>query len=206
MQKKRNCYFELIVSQMSYCVSAARLLRETLCGLEINGIEPYRQKMHELERSADKAQRELLVKLSNEFITPIDREDIVRLVQLIDDITDALDEVTLDIYMYHITSAPDGAVRLSDAVGSCVEALYEAVSALHGFKKPEPLNRLIARVSELESEADGIYSEAVHGLFASEPDTRALIGIKAVYEELESCCDLCEHAADVIAQVIIKNT
>ena len=28
----------------------------------------------------------------------------------------------------------------------------------------------------------------------------------AVYECLENCCDLCEHAADVIDQIIIKNT
>ena len=35
---------------------------------------------------------------------------------------------------------------------------------------------------------------------------KTLLGTKAVYEGLESCCDLCEHVADVIEQVIIKNT
>ena len=31
-------------------------------------------------------------------------------------------------------------------------------------------------------------------------------GSKAIYESLENCCDLCEHASDVIEQIIIKNT
>lgn len=32
------------------------------------------------------------------------------------------------------------------------------------------------------------------------------MGSKAVYDSLENCCDLCEHAADVIEQIIMKNT
>ena len=37
-------------------------------------------------------------------------------------------------------------------------------------------------------------------------DGRTLLDTKAVFESLESCCDMCEHATDVIEQVIIKNT
>lgn len=38
-----------------------------------------------------------------------------------------------------------------------------------------------------------------------EADAKTLIGHKEIYDSLEECCDLCEHAADVIEQ-IIKNT
>lgn len=61
-------------------------------------------------------------------------------------------------------------------------------------------------MNDIEGEADEVYVDASYRLFAVPADCRVLMGSKAVYESLENCCDLCEHAADVIEQVIIKNT
>lgn len=57
-----------------------------------------------------------------------------------------------------------------------------------------------------EGEADEIYTEAIHKLFVTESDFRTLLGARGIYDSLEACCDLCEHAADIIEQVVIKNT
>ena len=75
---------------------------------------------------------------------------------------------------------------------------------LHGWAGP--LHALLVRVNDIESEADTIYTEAIHSLFGSSIDYKTLLGAKTVYEGLEHCCDLCEHAADVIEQIVIKNT
>ena len=155
---------------------------------------------------ADEVHHDILNKLSTEFITPIDQEDILRLVQIIDDITDAIDEVILDIYMYHMERIPAKIRELSKIVNKCVKALNEAVAELKNFKKSEALRTFLINVNDIEIEADQIYIEAIYELFGSESVGKNLIGTKAVYEGLENCCDLCEHAADVIAQVVIKNT
>lgn len=206
MARKNNDYFKLLEQQTSYCVAASHLLEETLCQFQATHINTYRERMHELEHEADKIHHDILSKLSTEFITPIDQEDILHLVQIIDDITDALDEVILDFYMYHIDTVPEKAPELSKIVSRCVHSLHEAVCELKGFKKPENLRNLLIRVNDIEVEADTLYTNAIHSLFASTTDVRTLLGAKAVYERLERCCDLCEHAADVIEQVIIKNT
>lgn len=206
MAKKSNDYFELIKKQTSYCVEASNLLEEILCKFSPDSVNAYRQKMHEIEHTADSIHHDILKRLSTEFITPIDQEDILGLVQIIDDITDALDEVILDVYMYHIDVIPEKTGELSQVVNKCVKALYEAASELRSFKKPEHLQTLLVKVNDIEIEADNIYVEAMHKLFGSDTDGKTLLGAKAVYEGLENCCDLCEHAADVIAQVIIKNT
>lgn len=206
MAKKSNDYFELIKKQTSYCVEASNLLEEILCKFSPDSVNAYRQKMHEIEHTADSIHHDILKRLSTEFITPIDQEDILGLVQIIDDITDALDEVILDVYMYHIDVIPEKTGELSQVVNKCVKALYEAASELKSFKKPEHLQTLLVKVNDIEIEADNIYVEAMHKLFGSDTDGKTLLGAKAVYEGLENCCDLCEHAADVIAQVIIKNT
>ena len=173
MAKKSNNYFELIKKQTSYCVEASNLLEEILCKFHAESINAYRTQMHEIEHTADEIRHDILNKLSTEFITPIDQDDILRLVQIIDDITDGLDE---------------------------------AAGELKNFKKPGPLHALLVRVNDIESEADTIYTEAIHSLFGSSIDYKTLLGAKTVYEGLEHCCDLCEHAADVIEQIVIKNT
>lgn len=205
-KKKNNDYFELMKQQTAYCVEASNLLQEILSSFNPDSISIYRQQMHEIEHKADTIHNEILDKLSTEFLTPIDQEDILQLVQIIDDITDELDESILDIYMYHLNAIPEGTVELSKIVNKCVKALDDVMSELKNFKKREPLRSLLMRVTEIETEADGIYTEAVHNLFGSNVDMKTLLAAKEIFESLESCCDLCDHAADVVAQVIIKNT
>ena len=206
MAKKQNDYFELIQKQSAYCVEASNLLEDILCKFNADSVETYRTQMHGIEHQADEIHHDILKKLSTEFITPIDQEDILRLVQIIDDITDALDEVIMDVYMYHIDVISERTADLSRIVNQCVKALHEATAELKNFKKPEKLRGLLIKVNDIEIEADGVYMESIYALFGSDLDGKALLGAKAVYEGLESCCDLCENAADVIEQVIIKNT
>ena len=206
MAKKNNDYFKLIEQQTSYCLEASNLLEEILCKFNADSINVYRTKMHEIEHAADRIHHDILNKLSTEFITPIDQEDILRLAQIIDDITDALDEAVMDFYMYHIDSVPTKAAELSKIVNRCVRALHEAAGELKNFKKPTTLLSLTVKVNDIEAEADAVYTEAIYELFGSSVDARTLVGTKEVLESLESCCDLCEHATDVIEQVIIKNT
>ncbi len=206
MARKNNDYFKLIQQQTSCCLEASNLLEEILCQFHGDSIQVYRTRMHEIEHAADRVHHDILNRLSTEFITPIDQEDILRLAQIIDDITDALDEVVLEFYMYHIDSVPARAAELSQVVNRCVRALHEAAGELKNFKKPAALRALVVKVNDIEAEADGVYTEAVYELFASPTTDRQLLGAKAIFESLESCCDLCEHATDVIEQVIIKNT
>lgn len=106
MSKKGNDYFSLIQSQTEFCVRAAEMLEEILSSFDSSKVNEYRENVHRIENDADEVHHEILKKLSVEFITPIDQEDILHLVQIIDDITDALDEVMMDVYMYHVDSIP----------------------------------------------------------------------------------------------------
>lgn len=206
MAKNRNDYFSLIEEQLSHSVRASELLREILSNVTSENIQAYKERMHEIEHLGDDIHHSILSRLSAEFITPIDQEDILHLVQLIDDITDALDEVVLELYMFDVRRVPDTAPMLGEKVDECVKALYAAGAELRNFKKPEQLRRHLIEVNARESEADEIYTEAIHKLFVTESDVRILLGSKSIYDSLEGCCDLCEHASDIIEQIVIKNT
>ena len=206
MAKIKNDYFKLIEQQVEYCVQASDFLTEFLSDYTPAKIAEQREKMHAIEHAADILHHDILTRLTAEFITPIDQDDILRLVQIIDDVTDALDEVVLDFFMYHIDQVPAHALETSRIVNRCVKALYAAAKELRNFKKPDTLRPLLVEVNNMESEADTAYIHAIHQLFAADVPQKALLAHKEVYESFEECCDLCEHAADVIEQIIIKNT
>lgn len=159
--KKNNDYFKLLEQQVSCSVEASNLLEKIFCEFDPGKITAYMDQMHAIEHAADDVHHDILTKLSVEFITPIDQEDILRLVQIIDDITDALDEVIMEFYMFHIDQVPEKAAELSKIVNRCVSALYEAAGELKNFKKPHALRSLLIKVNDIETEGDTLYTDAI---------------------------------------------
>lgn len=206
MAKKTNEYFLLIEQQAAICVEAAALLENILTEYSAAGMAVRRVEMHAVERRADCICHDIRNRLSAAFITPIDQEDILRLAQLLDDVTDALDEVALECYMFRLAELPAGAPAFAGLTRRCVGKLCEAAIELRNFRSSGRLRALLAEVNTLEEQADDAYATAIHDLFAEDAAPRTLIAGKAIFDCMEACCDLCGHAADVMDQIIIKNT
>lgn len=206
MAKKTNEYFLLIEQQAAICVEAAALLENILTEYSAAGMAVRRVEMHAVERRADGICHDIRNRLSAAFITPIDQEDILHLAQLLDDVTDALDEVALECYMFRFAELPAGAPAFAGLTRRCVGKLCEAAIELRNFRSSGRLRALLAEVNTLEEQADDAYATAIHDLFAEDAAPRTLIAGKAIFDCMEACCDLCGHAADVMDQIIIKNT
>lgn len=206
MAKKTNEYFLLIEQQAAICVEAAALLENILTEYSAAGMAVRRVEMHAVERRADGICHDIRNRLSAAFITPIDQEDILHLAQLLDDVTDALDEVALECYMFRLAELPAGAPAFAGLTRRCVGKLCEAAIELRNFRSSGRLRALLAEVNTLEEQADDAYATAIHDLFAEDGAPRTLIAGKAIFDCMEACCDLCGHAADVMDQIIIKNT
>lgn len=206
MAKKTNEYFLLIEQQAAICVEAAALLENILTEYSAAGMAVRRVEMHAVERRADGICHDIRNRLSAAFITPIDQEDILHLAQLLDNVTDALDEVALECYMFRLAELPAGAPAFAGLTRRCVGKLCEAAIELRNFRSSGRLRALLAEVNTLEEQADDAYATAIHDLFAEDAAPRTLIAGKAIFDCMEACCDLCGHAADVMDQIIIKNT
>lgn len=206
MAKKTNEYFLLIEQQAAICVEAAALLENILTEYSAAGMAVRRVEMHAVERRADGICHDIRNRLSAAFITPIDQGDILHLAQLLDDVTDALDEVALECYMFRLAELPAGAPAFAGLTRRCVGKLCEAAIELRNFRSSGRLRALLAEVNTLEEQADDAYATAIHDLFAEDAAPRTLIAGKAIFDCMEACCDLCGHAADVMDQIIIKNT
>ncbi len=199
-------YFSIMEKQVECSLKAGELLKTILDGYTLEKLTASRAEMHAIEHSADTVRHEALLKLARDFITPIERDDLLALVQILDDVTDAIDEVAIDLYMYCIDSLPLAVGGLVDVMLDCVRSLKSAVAEFRNFKKTDKLMPLLIAVNTAEGKADSVYIEAMHELFAKPFDPKRAVGIKEIYNSLELCCDLCEHAADVIENAVMNNT
>jgi uncharacterized protein Yka (UPF0111/DUF47 family) len=60
-------------------------------------------------------------------------------------------------------------------------------------------------VNEFEEEGDKLFVENMHRLY-QEDNVHTIISWRKIYECLENCMDTCEHAADIVSTVMMKNS
>ena len=60
------------------------------------------EKAHAIEHKGDDINHDIFRNVATDFITPIDREDIIGLAQALDTIIDELEEVIQRFYMYDV--------------------------------------------------------------------------------------------------------
>jgi uncharacterized protein Yka (UPF0111/DUF47 family) len=204
-KKKDNFYFLGFIRLVDYSCQAADLLREIIYDYDGTKLSALKEKMHSIEHSADLEKHILIEKLVKEFITPIEREDIISIAQKIDDVTDAIEDVLLKLYMFNVQEIKDVLKEFTDVVCQCCQGLSVAVKEFYNFKHSNTLKDAIIEVNRLEEVGDRIYTEAVRKLFVESKDSTHLLIWEQMFYRFEKCCDSCEEVADAIETVIMKN-
>ena len=62
------------------------------------------------------------------------------------------------------------------------------------------------RINDLEEKCDHLYIEGMRTLYIGDEDALTVIAWRDIYSYLERCMDACEHAADIVEAVIMKNS
>ena len=205
-RKKDHDYFSMLVDGVSYACSAAELLHNDLQHFEPDKLPQHIDEMHKIEHTADLAKHDMLEKLLKEFITPIDREDILELAGAIDDVTDSLEDVLLRMYMYNITALREEALQFSTIIIQCCSEMKTMMEEFSNFRKSKKIKDTIIEINRLEEEGDKLFTQALHRLYASPNDPTEIMVWTSLYDQLEHCCDLCEDVADVVERVILTNS
>jgi predicted phosphate transport protein (TIGR00153 family) len=167
--------------------------------------EAHAQNVNSLEKKADKVTHETIQLLHQTFVTPLDRDDIHKLISSMDDILDLMEDVAECVVLYDVREVTDAARKLAEIGVNCAEKVKTAVGMLANLDNSQAILRLCNEIDQLESEADRVMRSAMSKLFRDEPDTRQLIKLKAVYELLESITDCCEDVANVIEGIVLEN-
>ena len=156
-----------------------------------------------IETAGDTITRDLIQLLNTQYVTPFDREDIYELATTLDDVVDYIDEVTDLLGLYGVESATKHAVEQCRILVQAVEQLALVLDRLKGMRG---LQEPLVELKRLEDEGDRIVHDAIAALFRDDRiDPLIVIRWKDIYEGLEKAIDSCETAANVVANIAVKN-
>ena len=74
------------------------MLERNLKEFDVTHLSERLDEIHGIEHAADQKKHEMLAALVKEFITPIEREDIILLSEAIDEVTDTIEDVMIRLY------------------------------------------------------------------------------------------------------------
>ena len=147
MAKNKTDYFQMIQEQVAYTNRAAHMLADVLERFDPETLDHDRQELHIIERQADLKAHDIQDRLIKEFITPIDREDLAELVQMIDTITDSLDDVLIRAYIYNVRTIPMQAKKFCKIIVSSADTLTDLAAELSHFRKSDNVRDKIVKMN-----------------------------------------------------------
>ena len=205
-KKQDSLYFNSFIKCTDFSCQAAHMLEETMANFDVEKMADQMEAIHTIEHAADMEKHELLNTLIKAFITPIDREDIILLSQNIDDLTDNIEDVLIRIYYNNIRTIHPDALELMRIVCRCCEAVKVMMEEFADFRHSKKLHEQIIKINSMEEEADKVYIDSMHRLHTNCTDPMTVMTWREIYSYLEKCADACEHVADTVESVIMKNS
>lgn len=161
--------------------------------------------IHELEHKADKITTEIIDRLNSTFITPLDREDIYTLAQVLDDVVDHSEGAVERMMLYKTRKPSIGTQELVHNIVLATKEIQKAFICLNNIhsQKAEIL-AATETIYQLESAGDRLYRHEVARLFDCEKDPIEIIKWKEILEHVENTLDHCETIADLLKGVVLK--
>ena len=196
-------FYDFFEKASANLLEGAKLLQRLLENCE--NMEEKVAQITEIEHQGDFIVHEVTNLLPRTLITPIDGDDIQRLVSSIDDLLDAVHQVALRLQIYQITELKKPARRLSSLIVESAQELDAAIKGLRDKKLYDQVRQRIVQINTLENHGDRVLHEGLSNLVQHREDIFDFIRWKEIYELLENTTDRIEDAGDVIQRVIIAN-
>lgn len=204
LMPREGRFFELFNEHAEQLLQGARELAALMASGD--DFERRAYTIETIEKRGDKIAYTAIDLLHRTFITPLDRDDIHRLISSMDDILDVIEDTSQSIFVYDVGTIPPEAKRLSELCVACVEKVKTAVAMLSNMDNSKAIMIVCEDIDRLESEADHVMRAAMAKLFRDEPDVKQVMKMRSVYEMLETVTDRCEDVANVIQAIVLENS
>jgi uncharacterized protein len=194
-------FFDLFEEAGGNIERAAGLLEEML--LEYPEKSELAREILICEQEGDRITHDIIRRLNQTFVTPMDREDILALSSALDDVVDYTEEVADYLGLYKIEAPMEQAQELASVLHQCARQIAEAMPRLRGFKD---ITHYTVELNRLENDGDRIVREAIASLFDNGIDPMVVIRWKDIFERLEEAVDAAETVANILEGIVIKNS
>ena len=196
-------FFGLFERHAALTVEGAKEMRRLVEGGQ--DIRALAARIKELEHETDVITHSCVERLHKTFITPLDRDDIHRLITRMDDVMDYIESAAAAVMLYDLTEMTTPARALADVLVRATETVAVAVAGLKNVKRAATILDACIEVNRLENEGDDILRSALADLFRGASDPLLVLKWKEVYEALENATDRCEDVANIIEGVVLEH-
>jgi len=148
--------------------------------------------------------KSILRKLNNTFITPIDREDIQNLANLLNKITRKVVKACFNLHVYQVKSATPGIKIQVANLMEAVEELNHVIRLIRDTSKVEEATTHNSRMKEIESRGDEILNQAMMELFTQPLIPLEVMKYREIHKDIESALDLCYEVSDEVLSIVLK--
>ena len=200
---RETSFFDFFESHAQLTLEGIGVFRELIRpGANIGSLA---KRVKELEHETDVVTHRCVAALHKTFITPIERNDIYRLISTMDDIMDNVEATSERIMLYELTVMRPELAQMADILARCALEVQRAVTSLRSMKNAEPILATCVAINQLENEADAVLRSALASLFRQESDPLMVIKWKEVFEYMESATDCCEDVAQIVEGVVLEH-
>ena len=196
-------FFNMLENESNNVLDGSKAFLEMLNNYE--NIKEKQQTIKDIEHQGDDFVHEIFEELNKTFITPIDHEDISALASAFDDVLDYIEGTATRFVLYEIKKPEENMIKLAEVILIQATELNLAICGLRNIKRPKDIEQRCIEVNRLENVADDIYKSSVALLF-KQKDAIEIMKLKEIYERLEFATDKCEDAANVISDIVVKNS
>jgi predicted phosphate transport protein (TIGR00153 family) len=202
---KEDIFFDLLKNQSKIVCETGTLFGKFLRDydeLSFNAKKKRLKAITDSEEKGDDLTHEIVGLPHKSFITPIDREDIHELTNLLDNLIDLMDDISNKLLQFEVEEIPKD---LFDLCVVSIKALNEVHLAVSCLKKPKNISFYLISIHNFEDEGDRIYFNAINGLFKKEKNAVKIIKLKDLYEKVENLLDECQQIAIVLEGIVVKH-
>ena len=148
---KEREFFDLFEEAGANIVRAAELLERLV--LEWPDSNELSRDIVVCEQEGDRITHDIIQRLNQTFVTPIDREDIYALASGLDDIVDWIEEVADFFALYRIEAPMSQAQQQAKILSASCRQVAQAIPRLRGF---EDIHHFTVEINRYENEGDRV--------------------------------------------------
>ena len=204
-RNKNNYFYESFENLCEYAIKEIEVLNKGLSDFSNSTLIELKDSVHKIEHEADVKKKEIEEKLAKEFITPIDREDIFVLLDNIDDLCDAIEEISFKLYIRNYKKLTPKTMLFAEKSKEAIIAVSEVLHNFEHINNKVIMDPLINKVLILEEAVDKIYEIHVHNLYLENKDYDEIRLGERVYSYFEYVTDKCRDICKTILIIMYKN-
>jgi predicted phosphate transport protein (TIGR00153 family) len=194
-------FYDLFTQSAGHLVLGAALLAEMLGdGNDRKGIA---KRMRDAEHAADETTHGIVRRVNTTFVTPFDREDIYSLASGLDDVMDFMEEAVDLVLLYEVTVLPKDLATQVEVISRCAELTADAMPRLRSMSD---LEEYWIEINRLENLGDKAYRRTLAKLFSGKYEALEVLKLKDVVDSLEAAIDAFETVANIIEQLVVKES